>query len=144
MITGVADRAGDRLAHIIYVDAVLPRDGECAFDVLAPQFRASWEEQARLDGEGWRVPLSNSSDWRAAPQPLKTLQQPLRLTRTGSNPVPEAYVRCTVKPDGDEFALSADRARERGWPVYDLATGHSPLANEAQRGALLDLLLKIV
>jgi len=49
-----------------------------------------------------------------------------------------------VKPDGDELALSADRARERGWPVYDLATGHNPLPNEAERGLLLDLLLKIV
>ena len=144
VITGVADRVADRLARIIYVDAVLPRDGECAFDVLSPQLRASWEAQARLDGEGWRVPPSNSPDWRDAPQPLKANQQPLRLTGTGSDTVPGAYVRCTVKPNGDEFALSADRARERGWPVYDLATGHSPLANEAARGALLDLLLNIV
>jgi hypothetical protein len=49
-----------------------------------------------------------------------------------------------VKPDGDELALSAGRARERGWPVYDLATGHNPWPNEAERALLLELLLKIV
>jgi hypothetical protein len=42
------------------------------------------------------------------------------------------------------MARSLDRARERGWPVYELATGHNPLMNEAERTALLDLLLKII
>ena len=43
VITGVADRAADRLARIIYVDALLPRDGECLFDVDSPETRVSWE-----------------------------------------------------------------------------------------------------
>jgi hypothetical protein len=49
-----------------------------------------------------------------------------------------------VKTGPDPFARSAGRARERGLPVYELATGHNPLANEAERTALLDLLLKII
>jgi len=144
VLTAVADRAASRLARLIYVDAVLPRDGECMLDLFSQATRAVWEERARQEGEGWRVPPWNPPDWRSSPHPLKTIQQPLRLTGTGSGTVPGVYVHCTVKPDGDELALSADRARERGWPVYDLATGHNPLPNEAERGLLLDLLLKIV
>jgi hypothetical protein len=49
-----------------------------------------------------------------------------------------------VKSGWDFCAPLADRARERGWPVYELATGHSPLKNEVERTALVDLLLRIV
>ena len=37
VLTAVADRAADRLARLIYVDAVLPRDGECMFDACSPR-----------------------------------------------------------------------------------------------------------
>jgi len=144
VLTAVADRVAARLARLVYVDAVLPNDGECMFDLL-PGLRADWEERAREFGEGWRVPpWWSPRDWRAAPMLLHPCQQPLRLTGTGSHTVPVAYVHCTVKPDGDELAPSAERTRERGWPVYELATGHNPLSTEADRTALLDLLLQIV
>ena len=144
VLTAVADRVAARLARLVYVDAVLPYDGECLFDVTSPQMRAIWEERARLGGEGWRISLLPGDDPRAAPMPLKPCQQPLRLTGTGSPTVPGAYVHCTAKTGRDDFARSADRARERGWPVYELATGHNPLPNEAERTALLDLLLTII
>jgi pimeloyl-ACP methyl ester carboxylesterase len=144
VVTAVAERAAARLARLIYLDAVLPNDGECLFDVTSPQMRANMEERARLGGEGWRISLLPGDNPRAAPMPLKPFQQPLRLTGTGRHTVPEAYVRCTAKTGMDNFARSADRARERGWPVFDLATGHLPLSDEAERGLLLDLLLKII
>jgi pimeloyl-ACP methyl ester carboxylesterase len=143
VVTAVADRAAARLARLIYLDAVLPRDGECALDVIPPESRAGWEEQARLGGDGWRVPPRNPPDWRSVPMLLKALQQPLRLTGPGGT-VPAAYVHCTAKTDRDQLAPSAGRARERGWPVYELAPGHSPLRSEAERTALLDLLLRIL
>jgi len=144
VVTAVADRAADRLARLVYVDAVLRNDGECLFDVTSPQMRANMEERARLGGEGWRISLLPGDNPRAAPMPLKPFQQPLRLTGTGSHTVPRAYVHCTAKTGRDNFARSADRARERGWPVFDLATGHLPLSDEAERGLLLDLLLKVI
>src|SRR3990172_9084456 len=33
VITGVADRIPDRIAHLVYLDAFLPRDGQALFDV---------------------------------------------------------------------------------------------------------------
>jgi pimeloyl-ACP methyl ester carboxylesterase len=145
VVTAVADRAAARLARLVYVDAFLPDDGECLFDVSPPEVRARWEDWARRLGEGWRVPpWWAAPDRRYVPQPLKTVQQPVRLTGTGSRTVPGAYIHCTVKPDGDDLLRSADRARARGWPVYELATGHDLLEDEAERTALLDLLLTIV
>ena len=144
VLTAVADRVAARLARLVYVDAVLRNDGECLFDVTSPQMRANMEERARLGGEGWRISLLPGDNPRAAPMPLKPFQQPLRLTGTGRHTVPRAYVHCTAKTGRDNFARSADRARERGWPVFDLATGHLPLSDEAERGLLLDLLLKVI
>jgi pimeloyl-ACP methyl ester carboxylesterase len=143
VVTAVADRAAARLARLIYLDAMLPRDGECLYDLFPPETRAEHEEAARLHGEGWRLPPSNPPDWRSVPHPLKPMRQPVRLTATGST-VPGVYIHCTAKTGPDFFAPLADRARERGWPVYELATGHSPLPNEAERTALVDLLLKLV
>jgi pimeloyl-ACP methyl ester carboxylesterase len=144
VVTAVADRAAARLARRVYLDAVLPQDGECVFDVLPPEFRAEREERLRRHGEDWRWPPTPDADPRAAPMLLKPFQQPLRLTGTGGRTVPAVYIHCTAKPGQDDFVLSAGRARERGWPVYELATGHSPLQSDADRTALLDLLRKLV
>jgi pimeloyl-ACP methyl ester carboxylesterase len=143
VVTAVADRAADRLARLIYLDALLPLDGECMFDHL-PTWRLGWEKRAREDGEGWRVPPANPRDWRWAPMPLKPCQHPLRLAGTGGGTVPGVYIHCTAKTGEDPLARSAGRAREWGWPVFELATGHDPLSNEADRTALVDLLLKNV
>ena len=107
VVTAVADRAAARVARLLYLDALLPHDGECMFDVLPPETRASWEERARLLGEGWRYPPQNSPDWRSVPMPLKPCQQSLRLTGTGSHTVPAAYIHCTAKTDQDPQARSA-------------------------------------
>ena len=144
VLPAVADRAADRLARRIYVDALLPRAGECAYDLAPPEVRAEEEEAARLHGEGWRIPPSPGADWRATPFPIKPCQQPLHLTGAGDDTVPGVYIHCTAKTGWDFCAPMADRARARGWPVYELATGHSPLRSEADRTALVDLLLTLV
>ena len=154
VVAAVADRAADRLARQVYLDALLPLDGESTFDLL-PGMRADWEDRAQAFGEGWRVPHPDDPDgggdgdwewwdWRYVPQPLKSGQQPVRLPGTGSRSVPGVYIRCTAWKGAKALAPLADRARERGWPVYELATGHNPLPNEAERTALLDLLLTII
>ncbi len=38
--TGVADRARERVAQLIYVDAFVPNDGQSAYDCLPPAVRA--------------------------------------------------------------------------------------------------------
>ena len=51
--TGVADRARECIAKLIYLDAHVPRDGESLFD-LNPDRRLTMTEAARTNGEGWR------------------------------------------------------------------------------------------
>ncbi|HEY4170676.1 MAG TPA: alpha/beta fold hydrolase, partial [Reyranella sp.] len=39
--TGVADRAADRLARVIYLDAFAPKNGQSLFDLVGPQTEAA-------------------------------------------------------------------------------------------------------
>jgi pimeloyl-ACP methyl ester carboxylesterase len=53
--TGVADRARDRIAQVIYLDAFIPRDGQALFDLLPPEQRQRMLEGMKA-GDGWRIP----------------------------------------------------------------------------------------
>jgi pimeloyl-ACP methyl ester carboxylesterase len=151
--TGVADRAADRLARLIYLDAFVPRDGQSMFDLLPPRARDRMREQARVEGEGWRVPptpIPPDTDpadlpWlnaRRMPQPLATFEQPLRLTH-GETALPRSYVYCTRIAPGDVFRPFAERSRqETGWRAHDLDASHSP--NVTAPGALARLLETIL
>ena len=52
--TGVADRARERVARLVYLDAFVPEDGQALIDLLPER-----ERQRHLDsvknGDGWRV-----------------------------------------------------------------------------------------
>ena len=108
VITGVADRARERLASLIYLDAHVPDDGESFLQLLDANNRAGIEAATRTSGEGWRVPppaapsdpgveshpTSDLWAWfhpRLVPHPFKTLTQPLRLTRPPDETLSRAY-----------------------------------------------------
>src|SRR6202023_3091586 len=52
--TGVANRARDRVAQLIYLDAFVPKDGQSLLDLNEPA-RERMQELAKT-GDGWRVP----------------------------------------------------------------------------------------
>jgi len=54
--TGVADRARERIAQLVYLDAFVPHNGQSLFDLQPAEARARMQELARSDGEGWRLP----------------------------------------------------------------------------------------
>jgi pimeloyl-ACP methyl ester carboxylesterase len=55
VITGVADRARDRLVSLICLDGHVPRHGESFLRLLDAQNRVGIEEATRTGGECWRV-----------------------------------------------------------------------------------------
>src|SRR3954454_14928765 len=71
VITGVADRAPDRVSRLVYLDALVPNDGESLHDLNSPARRAEHIEGARASGAGWLIPGHNP-DAGDVPQPLST------------------------------------------------------------------------
>ena len=57
VITGVADRAPERVLRLIYRDGLVPHHGEAAIELVGPQVRPELERQVRADGDGWLIPV---------------------------------------------------------------------------------------
>jgi pimeloyl-ACP methyl ester carboxylesterase len=137
---GVADRAPERVAHVVYLDAFVPAGGLSLFDILLPERREIYAESAREDGDGWLVPSpppqafgvtdAEAVRWaqeRLRPQPLRTFEQPLPLTSPPGTGVPCSFIHCTEGPAAPNFARFARHAAELGWRTRELPTGHDAM-----------------
>ncbi len=144
-ITGAANDAADRIAQLVYLDAVVPVDGESRMSLHTPQDAADKEERVRSRGGGWRKPGSRdfAPDWdapfgtrewertRKVPQPFKVLQDPVRLHHPTALALPRTFVYCTRKKAGDDpFADGGRLATVRrsgtysSWRYRELDSGH--------------------
>lgn len=155
VITAVAEQAADRLAHLVYLDASVPEDGQAALDLLDPATRAAREERVRTEGQGWQmlpppveqfgITAEADARWvrpKLVAQPFRTYQEPVRLTNAAARALPRTYIYCTVGPWTSIFAPFARKAQAEGWRYRELATGHAAPVLEPQN--LADLLLEIV
>lgn len=154
VVTGVADRAPERIARIVYLDAFVPEDGQSVLEFHSPEARQRIRDAVRLQGEGWLMPpgplapdvAPEEASWLAArrmPQPLKTFEEPIRLSGAAAR-LPRTYIYCTVKAPGDVFIPFATRARTgAGWTYFDLDSGHTPNNTMPDRlAALLELVVR--
>jgi pimeloyl-ACP methyl ester carboxylesterase len=154
VITGVANRAPERIGHLVYLDADVPREGESELDLVPAEERAGYEEAARTRGEGWKVPppfpdplppgLPPEVVWavsRMVPQPLATFTQPLHLVR-GQPDLRRTFVLCTEGKEAEVEPPYVARVRaDPSWRVVELAAGHTAhvTAPEKLSATLMDV-----
>ena len=134
--TGVADRARDRIAQLVYLDAFVPQDGQSLFDLQSPETRAHMRELAKSAGEGWRIPPMGMpadtppddfawSNPRRVPQPLKCFEQKVVL-QNGPLTLPRSYIWCR-NTGPHNFQRFHDAAMgQPGWRCHDLDCTHNP------------------
>lgn len=139
VVAGAADRAPDRLAQVVYGDALVPRDGEAAIDLVGQERR---ERVLGLAAAGERfIPLWPDAEERLVPQPIATWTQPLRL-RGAAAELPRTFIRCTSPPH-PAITASVERVlTEPGWRLRELAAGHSAPREKPREVA--DLLLEAI
>jgi len=130
VIAGVADRVPERIAKLVYFDAILPEDGESvaslfgdAIDSMATAGGGGaepWQLVPRWVEEGKLPPVD-------VPQPLLTFTEPIVLENPEAGLVPGVFL-LTVEAgkEVDDFDAFADRARERGWEVVRMEGSHNP------------------
>jgi pimeloyl-ACP methyl ester carboxylesterase len=157
-VTGAADRVVDRIGLVVYIDALVPRHGESAFDLLPGAFRQLAQASADTLGDGWRVPIPAAAlppeGWvtdeeraryvaRLRDQPLATFAERLQITGAIDS-VRRAFVRCTGDElghdlGGDPIVPAAARARDEGWLYRELFAPHDPqLTDPVGTAAVLD------
>ncbi|WP_129670020.1 alpha/beta hydrolase [Phytoactinopolyspora endophytica] len=151
VVTGVADRVPERIARRVYLDAFVGADGDAAIDLLPETVAGHYRESVAGPGFGWLIPVRPLSklgvteeadlDWltpRLTPHPWLTYTEPLRLDGM-SEAVAATFIECTDWMR--VFTPQAQRAKERGWPVLEIATGHEAMVTAPDE--LAKLLLDI-
>jgi pimeloyl-ACP methyl ester carboxylesterase len=162
VITGVADRAPERLGHVVYLDAFVPENGEAVLDLIAPERRRIFEEFVKTEGDGWLVPRfapppwetivrdmwgvtdENDARWmleRLGPTPLGHFKEPVRRTNPAAEKVSRTYIRCTKFPSA-RFDAHAEMAKQApGWRYRELAASHHALVTVPD--TVTELLLEV-
>lgn len=135
VVGSVADRIPGRIAHLVYLDAFVPRSGQSLHDTLPEEQRAMQLELCRKVGDGWKVPPIpaevfnvNSADraWvdsQCTMQSLATFQQPVQYAGRPFPAQMTTYVMATGW-EGSPFAQFQERAQAAGWGSITLDGGH--------------------
>ena len=157
VITGVAEVCPQRLGHLVYVNGVVPRDGEAMVDQLdavrGPDFTA--RVRAAIDNrEEFLRPPSTVEEirrrWgitdpedqsrvlpRLRPQSVASFAQPVRLGSSEALEISRSFI--LSRESG--FDPVAERVRQSDWGLYQLDTGHDPMITKPREVA--EILLRI-
>ena len=157
--TAVADRMPQRLAHLVYVDAVVPKPGESWSSTHARATREARLAAAAADPNHSFPPPDPvvfgldgpAHDWvrrRQTLHPGHTYEAPLDFDPGRVARVPRTFINCTQPPlatiDVIRTRVSDPRFWDGAWlpgaQVLDLPTGHDPMVSEPS--ALVRLLLE--
>ncbi|MCH4579958.1 alpha/beta fold hydrolase [Achromobacter xylosoxidans] len=144
-----ASRLGERIDHLVLLDAFLPANGEKLLD-HAPHLIDRYARAVATDPD-WRIPPLPASEFgvslsdqawmntRLKSQPPHSYFESVRL----ESPLPggpKTYIRCR-QASGDLLARSVARARNDGWNYLELDAPHDAMLTHPQ--ALADLLLAL-
>jgi pimeloyl-ACP methyl ester carboxylesterase len=141
VMTGVTERAADRLARLVYVDAFVPKDGDSALSLLPAPFQQAFRDQAQAQGAGWRLPASERQLdlWGLEPGPardfvrsklcdfsIRCFEQPVHLPTHAAASLDRTYIACVAPgyPARPAFQPFAEQAKREGWHYHELPTGH--------------------
>ena len=139
VITGVADRVPDRIKHVIYVDAILPVNGESVNTTIPSNAH-------RLITNGFVVVtrVKGTPPPHEVSMPAKTFSEPITLTnQAAAQKIPATYILTVDEgkaPDQDTFYPFYLRAQARGWPAWIMEGDH--FVNRTHPKELVQLLEK--
>jgi len=149
----LAERAGNRLASVVYLGAFVTAPGESLLDVVPPEVAERYRRLAATEGDGWRVPASVTflDQWgvtdvglRASVGPrLTDFPLPCAADATVFDPAPLGRLRTVyvahTDPPLPSLQRSLDRALAAGWETHELRCGHDAmLAAPAETADLLE------
>jgi pimeloyl-ACP methyl ester carboxylesterase len=144
VITGVADRAADRIAKLVFLDAANPSNGQSLVDVAGPIIEATRPMGAMVDGvelvllpspdAGMFYGVTDPADlaWmaeRLTGHPWKCFEQKLELVNEDALwAIPQYHIVCeSTLATRDTDLIGTARAEGRLWHID---TGHDLMITE--------------
>src|SRR5689334_3726189 len=155
VITGVADRAADRVGRLVYLDAANPVNGQSLVDVAGPIIEATRPSGRVVDGvelvllpspgAGRFYGVADDADvaWmadRLTGHPWRCFEQPLELTNEAALwSIPQYHIVCaSTLATRDKALMQRARDEHRLWTVD---TGHDLMIIEPR--AVADALTEV-
>lgn len=149
LVTGVTDRMSERLRHLVYLDAVVPKPGEAWSSTHAEAVKRLRLGAARQDPQ-FAFPAPDPSmfglhnegyEWvkrRQTPHPAQPYLDTLDFDPRRVASVPRTFVNCTEPPLA---TIEVSRTRVRspdfwdgawlpGSQILEMQTGHDPMVSE--------------
>jgi pimeloyl-ACP methyl ester carboxylesterase len=152
VVTGALEHIGERVRHLVYLDAFVPNDGD---SLVAPAGHAVPTPIAL--GETWLMPPyprefddpadAAFSNARRVPHPVGCFLEPVRLRRSLEDfSFTRTYIKATADaldaPGSKAFWSAAARAKaSAAWSYHEIATNHMVPNNRPQE--LADILLTL-
>jgi len=149
-ISGAAEQVPERIARLIYLDALVPESGRSPFDELPPDVVAERIRQAQETSGGLSIPPPPAEafgvtdpddvDWLESfltPHPLRCFMSAQTFRGEPGNGLPAQYILCN-DPIYGPLEGARTRARSLGWPIAEISTGHNAMVTAPQ--ALIDIL----
>jgi pimeloyl-ACP methyl ester carboxylesterase len=149
VITGIADRAAERIGRLVFLDAANPVNGQSLVDVSGPIIEAVRPMGEVVDGielvllpapdAGLLYGVTDPDDlaWmadRLTGHPWTCFEQRLELTNEAALwAIPQYHIVCTSTLATRDKAL-LDRARSEG-RLWDIDTGHDLMITEPEKTA---------
>ena len=150
VVTGALQHIADRVKHLVYLDAFVPKDGQSLYGLTG-------QSPAEDFGQNWLIaPQPREFDdpaeaaWaqaRRVPQPRGCFTEPVHLAQPLEQyPFTRTYIKATLPPrstgGSTAFWKAADHARSSGlWRYAEIETNHMVPNNKPQElaGLLLEL-----
>ena len=159
VISSAANQVPDRIGHLVYLDAMVPLDGENSIDVMP--VTATLVQGALRSESGWRVPpmperpepfglfgVTDPADkaWLRtllSDQPVRTLQERVHLDNPAVDAIPRTHIHCVGVVPEDIKRRPVPPVQPNGSPAqeWELPTGHDCMVTMPVE--LSELLLKL-
>jgi pimeloyl-ACP methyl ester carboxylesterase len=140
VIAGVVDQVPERLAQVIYLDAVVPEVGQSSYDAdpEGETYRIADQQEAEAAGTPGFLPpprerieevipddrIRTIMLTQMTPHPLAAFAQPVRISNPNvAEAVPHAYVRCTITDDPEPTFLARVQS-DPAWRYVEIPFGH--------------------
>lgn len=152
VVTGALEHIADRVRHLVFLDALVPQDGDTAFGLALGAGRTPI-----TIGEEWLMPPPDrefddpaEAEWnkaRRTPHPRASFTEPVRLFKSLEDyDFTLTYIRATLNAPGDIGAAALASAAERAkasaaWRYEEIASNHMVASNRPAdvAGILLDV-----
>jgi len=151
VIAGVADHIPERLSKLVFLDAMVVKDGESALSI---QPKETQDFMNKLVVQKQNVPPVSVAEFgvsdsikmkwanaRLTPQPYKTFIQKQELKHPFGNGVPLVYIAC-INPQLPVIKRLSDEVKQNPqWKFFTLNTGHDAMLTVPKE--LSDLLISL-